>query len=157
MIKALIRYAIAPLLLLAVAVAGSACLSPAATTWNGIQANRSEAGVNTLEWDGQLYEYAQLRVNDMAATGIFNHDAMWKFARLYRDSTAYRGGMAENIAWITPASAAGPDHPNKIVEMWWASPPHWAIAMSGQYHRAAIATAIDQQRDILYVVMWFTY
>lgn len=80
---------------------------------------RAEAGIHPLKWDEKLAEVAQLRADEMAASGYFEHERpnhqSWTSA--YNEVGVIYKRAAENIA-------RGFAKPKTVVAAWMASEGH---------------------------------
>lgn len=103
-----------------------------------VNAERAKAGLSALITESKLTQVAQLKANDMAAKGYFDHVTPdghdpWYFYALVGYNWSWAG---ENLGMIQNSESE-----SAIVEAWMNSPEHRKIILDGRYTETGIGIA----------------
>jgi uncharacterized protein YkwD len=137
----------------ALLTACTAAVNAEMTTYSGVNAIRTQAGLPPLTPDADLVKIARLRSADMAANGYFSHYPPngCNYICLMDQYGIPYVFAGENIAWNTwdwNQTAA------MAVQMWKNSPPHLENILNCHYQRFGTGVAQAADGKIYYTMIF---
>jgi len=123
------------------------------TTYAGINAIRTQAGLPPLIPDADLVKVARIRSQDMAANNYFGHDPPdgCNYVCLMDRAGVSYAWAGENLAWNTWDWTQTAD---VAVRMWNNSPPHMENILNCRYERFGTGVAKAADGKVYYTMIF---
>ena len=142
-----------PLLALAVAATAVAC-TPGPTPTGGfdadtaasLNAQRADAGLGPLAWDGRLAGTAQQWADHLATIGTLVHEDL---NGLLAGGLAGFASLRENLEQNYPSASGA-----AVVALWMGSPPHRANLLSPTVDAVGVGSAMDGAGRLFVVALF---